>query len=225
MLISVIIPCYREDYDLVSNALENLYEQTFAEYSEFILIEYQPQNDDIRNLVESNDQSIYIETHQQGIPAARDAGIRRSNSNCVVNMDCDSRYDSVYGLEFMTLPILTGKALLTVCDNVYEYSMKQKPKMGLPNLGLNAMNIVQHFTPFSYLEPGSAMNKQAYFNIGGFDRLEREGEMFGYGVKHALFHPFKKKYIQNVKVVLDPRRALKFQEEGFKTLDHRFTYR
>jgi len=86
MLVSVIIPCYNQSRFL-NRAIKSVIEQSYGSIE--IIVVDDGSTEDIKNITDNYSQVIFIRQDNQGLPAARNTGIRNSNGNYLLFLDAD----------------------------------------------------------------------------------------------------------------------------------------
>lgn len=231
--ISVVIPVYKENFYL-SRTLTSLANQTIANKIEILVCEFNP---DKTVFARRNIEAFHndfpkipirlIEIQRPGIAFARNEGILRANGGIIVNFDADARFSHKSGLEMMVRPILADEAVCCICDNEFdltELSDEKLLNMEIPIAILNGLNMMQKTANTPILEPGSAIRKYVYIEIGGFPDVER-WELLQTSQRLFWKYPAKTKHVPGVSVVVSPRRALKLNELGASTLDYNIAVR
>ncbi len=103
MFFSIIIPVYNNLPKLVDRALQSALKQEFDDF-EIVLVNDGATDKDITEYMESvscNAKIRYVRlTENQGISAARQAGIRQAAGEWVCFLDCDDYYKSDYLTDF-----------------------------------------------------------------------------------------------------------------------------
>lgn len=90
-LVSIIIPCYNQGHFL-QEAVNSLLEQTFKDFEIIIVNDgsTDPLTNKIINVFKKNDLKV-IETINQGLPEARNTGIKYSNGKYILTLDADNK--------------------------------------------------------------------------------------------------------------------------------------
>lgn len=86
-LVSVVIPCYNQGHFL-GEAIDSVLRQTYSHF-EVLVVDDGSCDDTAR--VASRAGMRLVRQHNQGLSAARNAGIRHSRGECVVFLDADDR--------------------------------------------------------------------------------------------------------------------------------------
>src|ERR1044071_7280152 len=86
--VSVIIPCYNHAHFL-RDAIESVLNQTYSHYE--ILVVDDGSTDDSATVAESYSKVRCVRQANQGLSAARNRGIRESQSEYLVFLDADDR--------------------------------------------------------------------------------------------------------------------------------------
>ncbi len=87
-LVSVIIPCYNQSHFL-GEAIESVLRQTYAHYE--IIIVDDGSTDETASVATSFEQARLVSQKNQGLAAARNAGLRASKGSYAVFLDADDR--------------------------------------------------------------------------------------------------------------------------------------
>lgn len=95
-LISVVIPCYNHGQYLYE-ALESVNQQTYQNY-EIIVVNDGSTDPDTNNLLNGLDfpNTKVLTTVNQGLPAARNTGIKASVGEIIVTLDADDKFESTF---------------------------------------------------------------------------------------------------------------------------------
>src|SRR5437867_2391143 len=87
-LVSVVIPCYN-NAPFLRDAIQSVLSQTY-ERTEFIVVD-DGSSDDTSDVASSDPGIRLIRQQNQGVSAARNAGLRQSRGDYVVFLDADDR--------------------------------------------------------------------------------------------------------------------------------------
>lgn len=164
---------------------------------------------------------IVEDVHKPGIAYARNQGVLASQGDYFLNFDADARFNRLDALEKMTTPLMDETAMLTICDNEFDYrdlTESDMKDMAIPQRILDGINNSQ-ILGFPILEPGSCFNKEAFMDVGGFNDAPK-WELSILGPRFLFRYPRKVKHIPGVSVIVSPRRALKLSELGLGTLNY-----
>jgi glycosyltransferase involved in cell wall biosynthesis len=185
---------------------------------EIIIVEYDP----VGRPIYIPTGVRYIKVDRKGIAYARHFGINRSRGEVIVNFDADARYDHLHGLRDMTDPILNKECVLTVCDNIFDLTdltQDELNKMRAPIAAANVLNGLQRLGG-ACLEPGSAMSKIAYNNVGGFADIPQH-ELWNLSHRIMLkYLPFNIRHVKTTNIYMSARRAKRFADLGLNVLDY-----
>lgn len=225
-MLSIIIPVYHEQTYL-PRTLKALTSQKYIHGCEIILAEYNPGKLSYTTKVAKEFYDKYHiniiieEVHKPGIAYARNVGVLASQGDYFLNFDADARFNRTDSLEKMVTPLMAETAMLTVCDNEFDYRELSKADlkdMTIPQGILDGLNNSQTLG-FPILEPGSCFNKEAFLEVGGFNDISK-WELSILGPRFIFRFPRKIKHVPGVSVIVSPRRALKLSELGLGTLNY-----
>jgi glycosyltransferase involved in cell wall biosynthesis len=219
--VSIVIPTYHESAYL-GRTLENLQQQNGIDGFEIILADYNPDGTTwYKEYIDTNIK--YVRVDRKGIAYGRHKGIEASTGEVIVNFDADARYDSRYGVGYMTEPILDGQCVLTVCDNIFDLTdltPAELDAMRIPIVVCNMLNSAQRTAHMACLEPGSAFSRKAYNYVGGFNDVS-QNELWLMSNRIILkYLPFNILHIPQTAVYVSARRAKKFVDLGIGVLDY-----
>ena len=226
VIISVVIPAYKESQLHITVA--RLLMQVCKWKYEIIVAEYNPDHD--VPLFRFNSPIVHhVEVDKPGIAYARHQGIMAAVGKVIVNFDADAYFTHNNALELLAEPIMSGQAVLCVCDNAFNpaeiKTEADVAAMKTPQSILDFLNNTQRTVPFyGFLECGSAMDKEAYMFVGGFKDVKM-WEMFDLSPRMFFHYPGMKKWINGVVAVTSARRALASARYGVKALDYSTAYR
>lgn len=94
--VSVIVPCYRVT-EYVTAALDSLRAQTFRDFETILVNDGCPDTPNLeRALHPYRDEIVYIRQENQGVSAARNAGIRAASAPLIALLDGDDEWEPQY---------------------------------------------------------------------------------------------------------------------------------
>jgi glycosyltransferase involved in cell wall biosynthesis len=223
LTISVIIPTLKDPR--LDTCLNNLEEQNGR--FEVVVADYDPEYVGIIRRIASDHGARYVRVYKKGIGYARHIGVTHSTGRCIVNFDADTMFEDDDGLMKVAAPILRGEAILAFCD--VEYDISSAEGQGLRNveliqLGADFDMLQQRLTGFCVHERGTAMNRQAYFSVGGFKDTPTS-EQANLSLRLFLKYGFATKHV-NTRVITSSRRIHAMFRHGPEALDYeKFGYR
>jgi glycosyltransferase involved in cell wall biosynthesis len=96
-LVSVIVPCYKQA-EFLSEALDSVLAQTCQNWECIIINDGSPDNteDVSRQYLAKDSRFKYIKQENQGLSAARNAGIRNSSGKYILPLDSDDKIGAEY---------------------------------------------------------------------------------------------------------------------------------
>lgn len=90
-MISVVMPTYREDPEVLHEAIKSVLNQTYRDF-EFIIVLDDPQNEELKNVVNSFDDSrikFFINEKNMRIPATLNKAVALSKGEYIAHIDAD----------------------------------------------------------------------------------------------------------------------------------------
>jgi glycosyltransferase involved in cell wall biosynthesis len=170
ILFSVILPSYNRALKL-PKAIDSVLAQSYTNF-ELIIVD-DGSEDDTRKVVESYNDSrlVYLYQKNKGVCAARNQGIRISNSNYITFLDSDDYSDNDWLSNFYDL-IQQDKSDIVFCDmNLHFPDGRTKLRRALFRYNEKVQNNNGMFMPGSF-----AIKSELIKSIGGFDENIKFGE-------------------------------------------------
>ena len=226
MSIDLVIPIFKEAG--LGDTLGKLFEQNVIDDVQIIVVEYDPDKKELgKRIVEkfnevNNTNIRYLTVNRPGIAYARHVGIMTGQAPIIVNFDGDARFEHANGILRMTTPIITGAAVLTCCNNIWdekEIPTEKAKEMQWMKVIMDQLSKAQSNPLYSFLEPGSAIAREAYMFVGGFDDVQK-WELLELSGRLFYNYPTMKKYVSDVNVIVSPRRVLNWTNKTFSMLDY-----
>ena len=90
-MVSVIVPCYNTDIDLLDKCINSISNQSYKEI-EIILVDDGSKKENIkriRQIIEKYNSILFIEAEHGGLSSARNIGIREAKGEWVTFVDSD----------------------------------------------------------------------------------------------------------------------------------------
>lgn len=122
---SIIIPCYNQAHYLV-DCLDSLLAQSFNEWEAFVINDGSTDhtNELVATYMEKDNRIKLIEQHNQGLSAARNAGIKSANGKRLIFLDADDFfYDDALAVIFNEAELVDDA---TMVQYGYAYITEQK---------------------------------------------------------------------------------------------------
>lgn len=230
-LISIVIPTYEEQniYTTLKRLIEQSVFTLYPKEVEIIIADYVPYGS--KCFVTFNEYKRFVNdfphidckivgVDRKGIAYARHVGIQNSSGKIIVNFDADCYYNSRYGIELSTNPLLepNSKYVITCCDNVLDsedWKDKQLSKEILLGItAYNTLNMIQRDALIVCLEPGMCFTRNAYDYSAGFNDIKQYEAIF---LSPRIIYNFgllSKKHIPDVSVIVSARRFLGMSKVG-----------
>ena len=177
---SVIIPVYNKEKYL-SKTIESVLQQSFIDFE--IIIINDGATDSSEKIIEGfKDPRIqYIKQENQGVSAARNAGIKAANTNYIALLDADDIWKENYLEQINTLIEGYPKqhVFAAVCAIESRGSI-YNPSYSLAKLSPNNSYVVSYFTA-SYINTiltssSTVLHKSVFQTIGYYNTMLRSGE-------------------------------------------------
>jgi glycosyltransferase involved in cell wall biosynthesis len=170
---SIIIPCLNEEHFL-SNLLTNLNSQNF---SDFEVIVVDGNSKDKTTEVVTNFKSKYplrlISTKIPGVSFARNLGAKNATGQVLIFFDADTQIPSNYLQKIAHTFKYEHPHFLTTYIKVNSQKPSEKMFASLNNLIFEAGKVFK--VPFSS-GAMQAVEKKAFFKVGGYDKKTKFGE-------------------------------------------------
>lgn len=177
---SVIIPVYNKEKYL-SKTIESVLQQSFLDFE--IIIINDGATDSSEKIIEGfKDPRIqYIKQENQGVSAARNAGIKAANTNYIALLDADDIWKENYLEQINTLIEGYPKqhVFAAVCA-IESRGAIYNPSYSLAKLSPNNSYVVSYFTA-SYINTiltssSTVLHKSVFQTIGYYNTMLRSGE-------------------------------------------------
>lgn len=167
--ISIVIPCYN-DGEYIDETLESVFRQTFQDF-EVIIVDDGSDVPTKKKLSNIGHEKVRILTQEnEGLSAARNAGIRNSNGDYILLLDSDDIFeDSFLDKANSVLDANSSiSAVSSYCNifiNNHQVIAKYEPIGG----GISNFMFDNNCVSFALIR------KQEWQRIGGYDELMRNG--------------------------------------------------
>lgn len=187
---SVLIPVYNKEKYL-SKTIESVLKQSFTDF-ELILVN-DGSTDSSEEIIKTfNDTRIhYIHQKNQGVSAARNAGIKAANANYISLLDADDLWKENYLEQINTLIEGYPKqhVFAAVCA-IESRGSTYKPTYSIANLSPNKSYVVSYFTA-SYINTiltssSTVLHKDVFEKIGNYNPKLQSGEDTDFWIRLGL---------------------------------------
>lgn len=95
--VSIIVPCYNLAQYL-DEALQSIYNQTYIDW-ECIIVDDESQDhtkEVAQNWVAKDSRFVYLYKENEGVSSARNFGIEKANSEYILTLDADDKYEASF---------------------------------------------------------------------------------------------------------------------------------
>ena len=164
--ISVIIPVYNRS-TLIERALESIYKQTFSVME--IIVVNDGSTDGLETLInEAHPQVTLLNQPNQGVSAARNAGIRAANGNWIALLDSDDSWQAdKLARQVQCLQQSPAHHICHTNETWYRNGQLLNQKKKHAKTG---GHIFQHCLPLCVISPSSVLVRKSLFDeVGLFD--------------------------------------------------------
>ncbi len=164
--ISVIIPVYNRS-TLIERALESIYKQTFSVME--IIVVNDGSTDGLEALInEAHPQVTLLNQPNQGVSAARNAGIRAANGNWIALLDSDDSWQAdKLARQVQCLQQSPAHHICHTNETWYRNGQLLNQKKKHAKTG---GHIFQHCLPLCVISPSSVLVRKSLFDeVGLFD--------------------------------------------------------
>ena len=169
--VSIIVPCYNQAQYL-DEALLSILEQTFTDWECIIVNDGSPDHtEEVARKWEAKDpRFMYLYKENGGVSSARNLGIEKANSDYIVTLDADDKYEATF-IE-KALQVLVEKPEIGIVSSWGRYFTKDKKNQVFQS---NAKSIAD-FLFYNGLNMGSSMyRKLCWESAGKYDGDARNG--------------------------------------------------
>jgi glycosyltransferase involved in cell wall biosynthesis len=177
--VSIITPAYNAAKH-IGEALDSVFNQTFASYEVIVINDGSPDTDELERELQSHQATVrYIKQENQGAAAARNAGLRCARGEYVAFLDADDRWLPSFladQLEFLK----SSNADLVFCDALLigqsvlagrTFMQLDPPKTAVTPENLLAVNV-------TILTSAVVARKQPIYEVGLFDETIKRAHDF-----------------------------------------------
>ena len=168
--ISVIIPCYNQA-SFLSEAIQSIVNQTYENWDCIIVDD--GSSDDTKEVAEkwcNKDSRIhYFYKQNGGLSSARNFGIENANSNFILTLDADDKYEKTFAEK--ALKVLNENSRIGVVSS-WVLRFKDDKEIGIikPN-----GKRVEDFLFNNACNGTSLFRKKCWVEIGGYDETMKKG--------------------------------------------------
>jgi glycosyltransferase involved in cell wall biosynthesis len=187
--VSVIIPTYNKAAYL-ANAIESAIAQTFRDI-EIIIIDDGSTDHTQEVLARFGDKIQVIHQSNQGASAARNAGLRKSQGNCIAFLDSDDQWLPDKLARQMPLFDLDSQVGVVFSDTYYVYGERIQPKTSFQLYPPSSGFIFKCLYGKNFIPMLTTVVKRECFNqIGFFDENLRACEDYDLWLRISKFWKF-----------------------------------
>jgi glycosyltransferase involved in cell wall biosynthesis len=187
-MISVVIPLYNKDRS-IRETVYSVLGQSFSEF-ELIIVNDGSTDESLKIVSEITDPRISLINQQnEGVSAARNAGIRRARYNYIALLDGDDLWDSTYLMEMNSFIHSFPDAVLYGCGYLFQNS---DSTFTTTDLGLKSLykGYIDYFVLAKnntlFTSSSVVFEKDAFIKIGEFDKKLTRGEDIDLWIRFAL---------------------------------------
>lgn len=168
--VSVVVPCYNQAKYL-DEALQSIVKQTHENWECIIVNDGSPDNTEQIALryVEKDNRFKYFYKENGGLSSARNFGIEKSNSNFILTLDSDDKYDSSF-IEKALLIFDQHSEIGVVSSWVLRFMDKKEIAVIKPN-----GKVLEDFLYSNAANGTSLFRKKCWEEVGGYDENMKKG--------------------------------------------------
>lgn len=165
--VSIVVPCYNQG-QYVDEAVDSMLNQTFQDFEIIVINDGSTDEGTIEKLTHyEKSKTTVIHTSNQGLPAARNNGIRRAKADYIFPLDADDHFEATF-LEKAVHVLDTQPEIGVVTCGMQCFGISQKRH--LPKGGG-----VKNFLAQNNACVASMFRKRCWEEVGGYDESMRQG--------------------------------------------------
>lgn len=168
--VTVVVPCYNQAKYL-DEALQSILKQTHENWECIIVNDGSPDNTEqiAQQYVEKDDRFKYFYKENGGLSSARNFGIEKSNSNFILTLDSDDKYDSSF-IE-KALVIFDQYSEIGVISS---WILRFKDDKEIAIIKANGKTL-EDFLFSNACNGTSLFRKKCWLEVGGYDENMKKG--------------------------------------------------
>lgn len=168
--VSIIVPCYNLAQYL-DEALQSIYNQTYIDW-ECIIVDDESQDhtkEVAQNWVAKDSRFVYLYKENGGVSSARNFGIEKANSEYILTLDADDKYEASF-LEKAMIALLSDEQV-GIVSSWGQYFVGDKLFQIYRMTGKSTAD----FLFYNDAVGTSLFRKKCWEQVGGYDQNQKNG--------------------------------------------------